>query len=141
MNLTDLYTDIILDHFRNPRNYGELDGAAVSVNHDNPVCGDKLTLYVNIEDGVLAALKYSGEGCAISQASASMMTECLEGKTVVEAENLLRHFKAMMMGESEPNEELLGDIIALEGVSQFPIRVKCAVLPWNALQDALQQGS
>ena len=141
MSLTDLYTDIILDHYRDPRNYGELDGAAVSVDHDNPVCGDKITLYVNVRDGVVEAIKYSGEGCAISQASASMMTERIEGKSIADAEELLAHFRGMMIGEAEPDEELLGDAIALEGVNQFPIRVECAALPWDALEDAIQQNS
>jgi len=137
MSLEDLYREIILDHYRTPRNKRRGVEGAVEVKHDNPLCGDELLLAVDVNDGEVADVAFDGRGCSISQASASMMTEAVRGKTVKDALGLAETVRLMMHGES-PSEDL-GDLMALEGVAKFPVRVKCALLAWMALRDALEQ--
>ena len=134
-----LYKDIILEHYKHPRNRGRLNPATVSGEGLNPSCGDELELFLNLEEGVISDVKFSGEGCAISQASASMMTEALKGKSVEEALKLSAQFKAMIRGE-EP-DDALGDLKTLQGISKLHARVKCATLSWVTLEQALEQAA
>ncbi|MGH7596002.1 MAG: Fe-S cluster assembly sulfur transfer protein SufU, partial [bacterium] len=137
MSLDALYQEIILDHFKNPRNFGKLDGPATGVHHENPSCGDQLDLQVVIdEQDRIGKIKFYGRGCAISQSSASMMTELVKGKTVAEARDAIASFKHMLTGEGEAEVDL-GNLEALSGVKQFPVRVKCATLAWKALESCL----
>ena len=139
--LDELYREIILDHYRSPRNSRLLDDPDAEVEAANPFCGDEITLHVKVADGKLECIGLAGRGCSISQSSGSMMTELIEGMSVVEIRELTALFKGLMMGEDLSDEEMerLGDLEALQGVRQFPIRVKCALLAWSALQDALRQ--
>ena len=141
MEFEDLYQDIILDHYKNPRNFGEGNPSCTTVEHDNPVCGDhiKLMLYLN-EQGKIEEVKFSGSGCAISVASASMMTEAIKGKTVQEARKMIQDVLSVMRGEKDPDVlDEYGDISALKGVIKFPVRIKCASLSWHAAEDVLEQ--
>ena len=137
--LDNLYKEIILEHYKHPRNRGRLEAATVSREGVNPACGDELELFLNVQAGVVTDVKFVGEGCAISQASASMMTQAVKGKTVAEALDLSQDFKAMLHGEGVA--ETLGDLKTLQGISKLHARVKCAVLPWVTLEEALEQGS
>ena len=137
MSVDDLYREIILDHYRSPRNKRRGVEGAIAVKHDNPLCGDELHLAVDVKNGKLADVAFDGKGCSISQASASMMTEAVQGHTVDDALSLTETVRLMMHGDS-PGEDL-GDLMALEGVAKFPVRVKCALLAWMALKDALTQ--
>lgn len=153
--LEDLYREIILDHYRNPRNRGELTAPpAHKVEGFNPLCGDEIVLYVDVEDGKVADIKIGGQGCSISQSSASMMSAAVKGKTVDEVRDLTRAFKAMMsIHESSLEGEddsgvvdgdalegvKLGDLEALRGVVKFPVRIKCATLSWNTLAQGLDE--
>jgi nitrogen fixation NifU-like protein len=133
-----LYQEIILDHYRRPRNRGELAGEHRTVEKRNPTCGDEITLHVHVEDGRIAAERFGGQGCSISQASASMMTEVLQGKTREEALALADRFREMLHGSGEAaSDPVLGDLRALAGVARLPARVKCAMLPWTALEEAI----
>lgn len=136
-DLEDLYRDILLNHYRNPRNRGRL-GAAASCTADgaNPLCGDQITLDVTVDDGRIVDIAFDGNGCSISQASASMMTEYVKGRSVDEARDGINAFQRMMV-EGEPLGEEYGDIEALVGVAKFPVRVKCASLAWKTLEQAL----
>jgi nitrogen fixation NifU-like protein len=139
MSLEALYQEIILDHYRSPRNFGKLEGPVTGVHHENPSCGDQLDLQIVIDDQQrIAEIKFHGRGCAISQASASMMTELVKGKTIREARDAIESFKHMLTGEGEVKVDL-GDLEALSGVKQFPVRVKCATLAWTALDSCLKQ--
>jgi len=142
-DLADLYQEVIIDHGRRPRNFRELEGATRTVEGVNPLCGDQLTLYVKLADGRIADIAFQGTGCAISQASASLMTAALKGKTQDEALALFGRVHAMLTegpnGEAGPPE--LGKLAVLSGVWQFPTRVKCATLAWNALRSALESES
>jgi nitrogen fixation NifU-like protein len=135
MSVEDLYREIILDHYRSPRNKRRGVEGAIAVKHDNPLCGDELHLAVDIQNGQLADVAFDGKGCSISQASASMMTEAVQGRSVDEALELTETIRLMMHGETPGGD--LGDLMALEGVAKFPVRVKCALLAWMALKDAL----
>ena len=138
--LEELYQEVILDHSRRPRNFGALPNADVLVHGDNPSCGDEIHLGIHFDpDGKLAEIKFSGQGCAISQASASMMTLKLKGKTRSEAAELSRTFKNLVTGEAPPESRTLGDLQLLQGVRKFPQRVKCAMLAWRAVEQALAQ--
>jgi nitrogen fixation NifU-like protein len=141
MAFDDLYQEIILDHYRNPRNFGKIEENGVSVEHENPVCGDQIKLMVMLnEANVVEQVKFSGHGCAISMASASIMTEEMQGKTLTQARAMIQKFLKTMRGEIDP--EFLdepGDLVALMGVIKFPVRVKCATLAWHALADALEK--
>lgn len=138
MPLDDIYKEVILDHYKNPRNKREMPDAELSCSRNNPLCGDEITVFVHQEDGRIAAVSFQGSGCSISQSSASMMTEATLGKTVQEAKGLVHDFRGMMAGEVEPDEDELGDLVALKGVVRYPIRIKCAVLAWDVLQEALE---
>jgi nitrogen fixation NifU-like protein len=139
--LDDLYRELILDHYRHPRNKGDLENANRHVEGYNPLCGDEVELDLIVdEDGVIEDVAFKGRGCSISQASSSMMTDAVKGQTKGEAMALLDAFKKMMMEpETEPAEEL-GDLEAFQGVAKFPVRVKCATLAWNVLQEGLERG-
>jgi nitrogen fixation NifU-like protein len=136
--LDDIYKEVILDHYKSPRNKRELPDAELSCSQNNPLCGDEITVFVNVKDGQIAEVAFQGAGCSISQSSASMMTEAVQGRTVDEARGLTNDFRGMMAGELEPDEDEFGDLIALKGVVKYPIRIKCAVLAWDVLQEALE---
>lgn len=136
--LQDLYREIILDHYAHPRNRGKLEGADIAVEGVNPSCGDEISLYARVRDGRLEEVRFEGRGCSISQASASMMTEAVKGKSLDAADELAEEFKAMMHGQV-PDEGRLGDLVALQGVRRFPVRIKCATLAWVALQQGLRE--
>lgn len=138
MSLDDLYREVILDHYRAPRNRGSLDDATVVVELNNPLCGDEITLYLRIDDERVTQVRFDGRGCSISQASASMMTEAVKGKSVGEALDLIRRFKGMLRSELPASEADLGELEALQGVAKFPVRIKCAVLSWEALRQGLE---
>ncbi len=135
--MKDLYKEIVLDHFRRPRNKGELEGADVEQRVFNPLCGDEVTVYANLRDGGLAEVAFTGRGCAISQASASMLAERLEGKDLGEAEAEIAAFMEMMRG-AEENEEL-GELAALKAIIQAPNRIRCATLAWEAMRRGLEE--
>jgi nitrogen fixation NifU-like protein len=138
--LEELYQDVLLDHSRRPRNFGELPDAAVRVHGDNPACGDEIHLGVKFDsNGGLEEIKFTGHGCAISQASASLMTMKLKSKTRDEAMELLKSFRDLVTTDANNASKNLGDLRAMRGVRKFPQRVKCAMLPWRALEQALQQ--
>jgi nitrogen fixation NifU-like protein len=140
--LEELYQEVILDHSRRPRNFGRLADAAVRVHGDNPACGDEIDLDVKLgADGSLQDIKFSGHGCAISQASASMMTAKLKGKTRTKAMEMLRAFRDLVAGEGDDSLSILGDLRMMRGVRKFPQRVKCAMLAWRALEEALRQSA
>ena len=132
----ELYRELILDHYRLPRNNRVLESADADLTQFNPVCGDEIRLTARISDGAVQEICYVGQGCSISQSSASMMTEAIRGKSVDAAHALAREFRSMIQGEA-PNEDALGDLMALQGTSRYPARVKCAVLAWDTLQKAL----
>ena len=138
--LTDLYQQVILDHNRRPRNYGKLEGANRQAEGFNPICGDHLTLYVRLNGDVIDDLRFEGEGCAISKASASLMTEGLKGKTTADAEALFERMHELLTGTAdvEAQAEALGKLAVFSGVREFPARVKCASLSWHALHSALE---
>jgi len=131
VELDELYREIILDHYRSPRNRGS----------DTPLCGDEVRVDLDIRDGRVSDVRFEAKGCSISQASASMMTEAVKGLSLEEVDSLFETFKGMMYGSDEVDVEALGDLEALQGVRKFPVRVKCATLPWNTLQEALEEFS
>lgn len=137
MALDDIYKEVILDHYKNPRNKRELPGAELTCTQNNPLCGDEITVFAHVEDGKVLEVTFQGAGCSISQSSASMMTESVAGRTVDDARDLAARFRGMMAGEVEPDEDSFGDLVALKGVVKYPIRIKCAVLAWDVLQEAL----
>ena len=138
-DLHELYQEVIMDHNRRPRNSQVLEGADMKAEGYNPLCGDQITLYLNVKDGTIEDVGIQASGCAISKASASMMTEGIKGKTVEEAQRTFEKFRELIKGEELDDEdlELLGDLELLSGVSRFPVRIKCAVLPWHTLNSAL----
>ena len=141
MSLDDLYREVILDHYRSPRNKRHIDHAGIDVHRNNPLCGDDLTVHVALDDqGVVTDAAFEGQGCSISQASASMMTERIKGRKVDELEGLVLGFRKMMSGEETMSDEELGDLVALKGVRKYPVRIKCAVLAWDALQAGIEDG-
>ncbi len=133
--MRELYAQIIMDHYQRPRNRGELEDAHIEEHLLNPLCGDEVTVYATLDENRLADVKFTGCGCSISQASASMMTECLSGKSREEAEAEIARFRAMMVGKEEFLET--EDLAALKGVIRYPSRIKCAILAWDALQKGL----
>lgn len=138
-DLRELYQEVILDHHKRPRNFGPLPEANHHAEGRNPLCGDHLTVYVDVEDGVIKGVSFEGAGCAISRASASLMTDAVKGKTVQEAEQMLEQFRQMVTSDSEgPVEASLGKLTVFCGVREFPARVKCASLPWHTLHAALE---
>lgn len=133
-----LYQELILDHYRRPRNKGEIANPDASVVMKNPLCGDEITVHVRYDGDAIGDLSFSGRGCSISQASASMMTQLVKGKSVAEIEALRARFRSMVMGDAQAADDAaLGSLRALSGVARFPARVKCALLAWNALETAL----
>ena len=145
MALEELYREVILDHYRNPRNRGRLDDPDAHAEGLNPLCGDEITLELRFTDGKVSAVGVDGQGCSISQASASMMTEAIKGKTREEITDIVARFRGMMALEGGVDPQIdpdrpgaaLGDMEALQGVRQYPVRIKCAALGWTVLQDAL----
>ncbi len=137
-DLTDLYQEIILDHNKRPRNFREIAGCTCAAEGNNPVCGDEVKVFVRLAGGMLSDVAFQGQGCAISRASASMMTGKTKGRSKEEARSLFAQVREMLLGsEAEPPREL-GDLGALSGVRQFPARIKCALLPWHTLHAALE---
>jgi nitrogen fixation NifU-like protein len=139
MSLDELYKEVILDHYRSPRNKRALSDATVSLKKNNPLCGDEITIHARVENGTVTELAFEGQGCSISQASASMLTENVSGKSLEDAGELATEFRSMMEGTAEPDEDEFGDLMALKGVVKYPVRIKCAVLGWDVLQEALGQ--
>ncbi|MEY3559404.1 MAG: SUF system NifU family Fe-S cluster assembly protein [Actinobacteria bacterium] len=138
--LEDLYREIILDHYKNPRNRGSLEPPAVRSEGHNPLCGDEIEVFLTVDNGIISDIKIGGQGCSISQSSASMMSAAVKGKPVAEARALIHRFKHMMSidEDGEPDTSApLGDLEALQGVVKFPVRIKCAVLSWNTLAEGL----
>jgi nitrogen fixation NifU-like protein len=138
----ELYQEVILDHSRRPRNFGSLADAAVLVHGDNPACGDEIHLGVKFDrTGALEDIKFTGHGCAISQASASLMTTKLKGKSPAQATEMFHAFRDLVTGEATEAPAMLGDLRLMQGVQKFPQRVKCAMLAWRAVEQALQQSA
>jgi nitrogen fixation NifU-like protein len=138
MNLDDLYRRVIMDHYKTPRNRGAFESSdVVTIDLNNPTCGDKISLQMQIEDGIVKDAKFTGEGCSISLSSASMMTDAVKGKTIEEALELADNFSGLMKGESVEFE--YEDIESLSGVNKFPARIKCATLAWNAMRKGIIQ--
>lgn len=137
MQLDDLYRRVIMDHYKNPRNRGTMNDDAVTINLNNPTCGDRISLQLVVEDGKVTDAKFTGEGCSISMSSASMMTEAVKGQTFDTALEMAERFSSLMKGESVEFEEN-EDIEALSGVNKFPARIKCATLAWNALRKGIE---
>jgi nitrogen fixation NifU-like protein len=132
----ELYQEIILDHYRDPRNRGTCPGGTLCAEQDNPLCGDRITLSILLNGDRIDCIAFEGQGCSISLAAASMMTEAVKDLTIDQALELGESFRLLMRGESV-DEDRLGDLMALGGVAKFPVRIKCALLPWMALDDAL----
>lgn len=139
MQLDDLYRRVIMDHYKTPRNSGAYEDGAVVVEMNNPTCGDRISLQLKVKDGVIEGARFRGEGCSISLASASMMTESIKGKTFDEALRIAGDFSAMMQGELPDFE--YEDIQALSGVTKFPARIKCATLAWNAMKKGIESST
>jgi len=139
-NLDTLYRQVILDHYKNPRNRGSLEGDALTVDMNNPTCGDRIQLQLQVKDDIVQDAKFTGEGCSISMSSASMMTEAIKGKPIADALNMSHLFSEMMLGKDVDMDAFaLDDIEALQGVSQFPARIKCATLAWKAMEKGVYQ--
>lgn len=147
MALEELYREVILDHYRNPRNRGTLDAPTNHADGNNPLCGDEVHLDLIVTDGVVADIAVSGQGCSISQSSASMMSAAVKGKAIADVQELTARFKAMMEIDTEGDSGIdperpgaaLGDLEALQGVRKFPVRIKCANLAWATLEEALDR--
>lgn len=138
-NLDTLYRQVIMDHYKNPRNKGNLDGDTLTVDMNNPTCGDRIQLNLQVADGIVKDAKFEGEGCSISMASASMMTQAIKGLEVEKALKMSEMFSKMMLGEDVDTTGLdVGDIEALQGVSKFPARIKCATLCWKAMEKGVK---
>lgn len=136
-DLRDLYQDMILDHSKRPRNFGALEDADRDAMGHNPLCGDRLHIYVRLSDDVIDDVRFEGSGCAISTASASVMTQAVKGKTLAEAKDLFDRFHALVTGKASVNDSDYGKLAVFGGVSEFPVRVKCATLCWHTLQAAV----
>ena len=137
MQLTDLYQEMILDHSKNPKNFGVLDRYTCTAEGNNPMCGDQLTVYVNVKDNIVSDVSYRARGCAISVASASIMSQMIKGKTLEEVNILFDKFHRLCMGEDIEEDEDTETLQALSGVSKFPTRVKCATMSWHAVKEAI----
>ncbi len=133
-NLDQLYRQVIMDHYKTPRNKGTIENDSIDIEMNNPTCGDRIHLTLQVEDGLVKDAKFDGEGCSISMASASMMTQAVKGKDVDTALKLSEIFSDMMLGKEYDDSVDLGDIEALQGVSKFPARIKCATLAWKAME-------
>ena len=139
MSLEDLYKEVILDHYRAPRNKGRLDPHDVALERNNPLCGDEIELFLHFDGDTVDGIAFEGKGCSISQASASMMTEKVKGLSGKDAASLAESIKALMAGEDGTDEKALGDLVSLKGVVKYPVRIKCALLGWNTLVEALEE--
>ncbi|MGM9946188.1 MAG: Fe-S cluster assembly sulfur transfer protein SufU [Lysinibacillus sp.] len=140
-NLDQLYRSVIMDHYKNPRNKGSLEEDSVTIDMNNPTCGDRIHLTLKVEDGIVKDAKFDGEGCSISMSSASMMTQIIKGKKIEEALELADIFSKMMLGEEFDLDKYdLGDVEALQGVAKFPARIKCATLAWKAMEKGVKEG-
>ena len=137
-DLHALYQDVVLDHHKAPRNFRVLDGACTAEGH-NPICGDRLTVFLRVRDGVIEDAAFQGSGCAIATASASLMTESVKGKSVPAADALFERFRRMITARDEESIDDLGILSALAGVRRFPVRIKCATLPWETLRAAIRE--
>ncbi len=139
-HLDTLYRQVIMDHYKKPRNRGVLAENNLTINMNNPTCGDRIQLTLKVDDGIVTDVKFEGEGCSISMSSASMMTQAIKGKKVEDALKLAKIFSDMMQGKDFDDEDVdLGDIEALQGVSKFPARIKCATLAWKAMEKGLTE--
>lgn len=139
-NLDQLYRQVIMDHYKNPRNKGSIEDGALTIDMNNPTCGDRIHLTLQVEDGVVQNAKFDGEGCSISMSSASMMTQAIKGKKIDEALQLSHIFSDMMLGKEYDDSSIdLGDIEALNGVAKFPARIKCATLAWKAMEKGVSE--
>jgi len=139
LSLEELYKEVILDHYRAPRNKGQLDPHDVALERNNPLCGDELELFLKFDGEKIEGIAFDGKGCSISLASASMMTEKVQGLTVKDAGALAESIKRMMAGEEEGDPEAIGDLVSLKGVVKYPVRIKCALLGWNTLLEAFEE--
>ncbi|MGH2753630.1 MAG: Fe-S cluster assembly sulfur transfer protein SufU [Actinomycetota bacterium] len=139
MSLEELYKEVILDHYREPRNKGRLDPHDVALERNNPLCGDEIELFLKFNGDSVEGIAFEGKGCSISQASASMMTEKVKGITTKDAQALAESIKRMMAGEEEGDPKELEDLVSLKGVVKYPVRIKCALLGWNTLLEALEE--
>jgi nitrogen fixation protein NifU and related proteins len=139
LSLEELYKEVILDHYRAPRNKGRLDPHDVKLERNNPLCGDEIELFVKFDGETLEGVSFDGKGCSISQASASMMTERVQNLSVKDATELAETIKAMMAGDEEGDPDVLGDLVSLKGVVKYPVRIKCALLGWNTLVEAIEE--
>jgi nitrogen fixation NifU-like protein len=139
----DLYRETILDHYHHPRNRGHIDTPTVKIEGVNPLCGDELTLYMNVEDGKIKDVKLEAKGCSINMASGSMMSEAVQGQSLEQATKVVDLFKKMMLNKNEEVEipDDLEDLESLQGVKKYPIRIKCALLPWNTLLQGIQSAA
>lgn len=137
MQLDDLYRRVIMDHYKNPRNRGRFEDGNVSIDLSNPTCGDRITVQMKVDNGIVQEAKFVGEGCSISMSSASMMTDAVKGKTLEEAYSMAENFSCMMKGDHVEFD--YEDLEALSGVKKFPARIKCATLAWNALRKGIDQ--
>ena len=140
-DLQELYQSVILDHNRKPRNFGALEGANREADGRNPLCGDEVHVALVVEGDVIKDVKFTGHGCAISKASASLMTAAVKGKSRAEAEALFHRFHQLVLGQDENGGKDLGQLVVFSGVSRFPVRVKCASLSWHTLKAALESES
>jgi len=141
VSLEDLYKEVILDHYRAPRNKGRLDPHDVALERNNPLCGDEIELFLKFDGENLEGIAFDGKGCSISQASASMMTEKVKGLSAEEASQLAETIKSMMAGEGDGDPNQLGDLVSLKGVVKYPVRIKCALLGWNTLVEAIEESN
>jgi nitrogen fixation NifU-like protein len=140
MELRDLYQEVILDHNKRPRNFGPLENASEAAGH-NPMCGDRVRVFVRMDQGRVAEARFVGNGCAISKASASLMTEAVAGRTADEVREMFATFQEMVTGRAQPDDDKIGKLVVLSGVKEYPSRVKCAMLAWHALQAAIDGAS
>ncbi|WP_335870300.1 Fe-S cluster assembly sulfur transfer protein SufU [Bacillus sp. 2205SS5-2] len=138
-NLDTLYRQVIMDHYKNPRNKGAIEDGSMKIDMNNPTCGDRIHLTMKVEDGIVQEAKFDGEGCSISMASASMMTQAVKGKDIETALKLSNIFSDMMLGKDYDEDVDLGDIEALQGVAKFPARIKCATLAWKAMEKGVNE--
>jgi nitrogen fixation NifU-like protein len=137
--LEELYKEVILDHYRTPRNKGRLDPHDVTLERNNPLCGDEIELFLRFDGDTLEGIAFEGKGCSISLASASMMTEKVKGLSVKDAGRLAELIKLMLAGEQDADASSLGDLVSLKGVVKYPVRIKCALLGWNTLLEGLEE--
>jgi nitrogen fixation NifU-like protein len=140
LSLEELYKEVILDHYRTPRNKGRIDPHDVALERNNPLCGDEIELFLKFEGDTVQAVAFEGKGCSISQASTSMMTEKVTGLAATDAAELAESIKRMMAGDEDGDADTLGDLISLKGVVKYPVRIKCALLGWNTLLEGLAEG-